>query len=122
MLGVFKIDKISSLQSYHSDPVELRFMAGIIIFFYTGIDTPSAADATGKFKTITPQSVRESFLCANLKFLSVFPRVPFFQLCNHLLLFFRGHFTKMLLQKILGLFLRARGEDRKRNASQGGQG
>jgi hypothetical protein len=102
--------------------VELRVMAGIIVFFYAGIDTPSAADATGKFKTITPQSVRESFFCADLKFFSVSSRAPLFQLCNNLLLFFRGHFTKMLLQKILGLFLRARGEDGKSNTSQGCQG
>jgi hypothetical protein len=44
MLGVFEIDKASSLESENPDPVKLRFVAGIIIFFYTSIDTSPATD------------------------------------------------------------------------------
>jgi hypothetical protein len=72
MLGVFKIDKVSSLKPENSDPMELRFISGIIIFFYTGIDASSAADAPGEFKTVAPEGIGEGFLCADLKFLSVF--------------------------------------------------
>jgi len=122
MFGVFKIDKISSLKPENPDPLELRFVAGIIVFFYTGIDASSAADAPGKFKTITPQGIGEGLLCADLKFLPVLSVVSFFQLGNDVFLLFRGHFAKMFLQEILGLFLRARGEYGKRKTCQSGQG
>jgi hypothetical protein len=105
MLGVFKIDKISSLKPENPDPLELRFLAGIIVFFYTGIDASSAADASGEFETVTPQGMGESFLCADLKFLPVLSVVSFFQLGNDLFLLFGSHFAKMLLQEILGLLL-----------------
>jgi hypothetical protein len=110
MLRVFKINQISSLESQHPDPVELRLVARIIVFFRTRIDTSSAADAPRKLKTVTPEGVRKGFLCADLKFFPILSRVPFLQLGNHPFLFFRAHFSKMLLEKILGLFLRARGE------------
>jgi hypothetical protein len=47
MLGVFKIDQVSPFEPEDPDPVELRFVAGVIIFFYTGIDAPPAADTAG---------------------------------------------------------------------------
>jgi hypothetical protein len=71
MLGVFEIDQISSLQPENPDPVELGFVARIIIFLDTGIDAPPAANTTGKFKTITPQGVGKGILCADLEFLPV---------------------------------------------------
>jgi hypothetical protein len=110
MLGVFKIDQIPPLEPENPDPMELRFVAGIIVFFYTRVDASSAADAPGKFKTVTPQGVGEGPLCTDLKSLPVLSGVPFFELGNDVFLFFGGHFAKVLLQKIFGLFLRARGE------------
>lgn len=47
MLGVFKIDKISPFEPENPDPMELRLVARIIVFFYTCIDASSAANATG---------------------------------------------------------------------------
>jgi hypothetical protein len=122
MLGVFKIDKVSSLEPDDPDPMELRLITGIIVFFYTGIDALSAPNASGKFKTVTPQRLGKSSLCADLEFLLVLLCVPCLQLVNDVFLFFRGHFAKMLLQEILSLFLGARGECGKGDARQGGQG
>ena len=72
MFRVFEIDQVSSLEPENPDPVKLRIMARMIVFFHTGIDASPAADASGKFKTITPEGIGKGFLCADLKFLSVF--------------------------------------------------
>jgi hypothetical protein len=117
MLGVFKIDKIPSLESENPDPLELRFIAGIIVFFYARIDASSATDAPGKVKTVAPQGIGDSSLCADFKFLSVFLRISLFQLSNDALLFIRGQFAKMLLEKILSFLLAAGGEEGKRKTS-----
>jgi hypothetical protein len=115
MLRVFKIDKISSLEPENPDPLKLRFIAGIIVFFNTGIDTSPAADAARKFKAIAPKGIREGFLCTDLKFLPVFSRVPFFQFGDHKFLLFLRHLTEMLLQEILGLLPCAGRQDRQGN-------
>lgn len=118
MLGVFEVDQVPSLEPENPDPLELRFVAGMIVFFDTGIDASSAADTPGKFKTVTPQGIRESILGADLKFFSIFLIVPLLQLGNDLLFLFGRHLAKMLLQEILGFFLGARRKDRKRSTCQ----
>ncbi len=105
MLGVLKIDKGSSLKPQNPDPVELRFVPGVIVFFRAGVNAPSATDTPGKLKAVTPDGVGHCFLCADLEFLPVFPRVPLFQLGNDAFLLFRGHFAKMFLKEVFGLFL-----------------
>jgi hypothetical protein len=122
MLRAFKIDQISTLEPENSYPMKLGFVARIIVFSYACVDTPPAADAPGKFKAVAPQGSRQSFLCANVKFLPVSLRVSFFQLGNDALLFFGGHFVKMFLEEILCLVLRARGEYGKGQTCQGGHG
>jgi hypothetical protein len=108
MLGVFKIDKISSLEPENPDPLKLRFIAGIIVFFNTGIDTSSTADAPGQLKTVTPEGMGKGFLCAHLKFLLIFSKVFFFQSDDEKFLFFLRHLKKMFLQEVFGFLLRAR--------------
>jgi predicted phosphatase len=46
MVRVFEIDQVSSLESKDPDPLKLRIMARMIIFFHTGIDTSSAANTS----------------------------------------------------------------------------
>jgi len=48
MFRVFEIDQVSPFQLENSDPLELRVMAGVVVFLHAGIDTPSAADTSGK--------------------------------------------------------------------------
>jgi hypothetical protein len=115
MLRVFKIDKISSLEPENPDPLKLRLIAGIIVFFYTGIDASPATDTARKFKAIAPKGIREGFLCTDLKFLSVFSRVPFFQFGDQKFLLLLRHLPKMFLQKILGLLPCAGRQDRQGN-------
>jgi len=71
MLGVFKIDQVSSLEPEDPDPVELGFVSGVIVFFYTGINAPPAADTAGKLKTVAPESIGECILRTDLEFLPV---------------------------------------------------
>jgi len=56
MFRVFEIDQISSLQLEDPDPMELTFVAGLIILLDTGVDASPATDASGKLKAVT-QSV-----------------------------------------------------------------
>jgi hypothetical protein len=46
MFRVFEIDQVSSFESENSDPVKLRVMARMIVFFHTGINTSPAANAS----------------------------------------------------------------------------
>jgi hypothetical protein len=110
MLGVFKIDQVSPLEPEDPDPVELRFVTGVIIFFHAGIDTSPAANTAGKLKTVAPEGVGDCPLRADLKFFPELLVVSFFQFSDGVFLFFRGHFVKMLLKKILDLFLRTGGK------------
>ena len=109
MLGVLEIDEVSPLEPEHPDPVELGHRARIVVLLDAGINASPAADASGKLKAITPKGMRDSLLGADLKFLSVFLVVPVLQLGDDLLLFFRGHFPKMLLKEILLLLFRTVG-------------
>jgi len=72
MVRVLEIDQVSPFQPKDRDPLELRVMPGLIVFFHTGIDAPSAADTSRKFKTIPPKGVGKGFLGADLKFPAVF--------------------------------------------------
>jgi hypothetical protein len=121
MFRVFEIDQISPFQPENSDPMELRVMAGVVIFFYAGIDTPSAADTPRKLKAIAPKSLGNSFLGADLKFSPVFFQISPFEACNDPFLFFFRHLVEMLLEKVFDFFLRAGSEKRKRKARQGGE-
>jgi hypothetical protein len=46
MFRVFEIDQVSSFESENSDPLKLRVMARMIVFFHTGINTSPASDAS----------------------------------------------------------------------------
>ena len=59
MLGVIEIDQASPLESEDPDPLKLVLVAGVIIFFYTRVDAPSASDAPGKIEAISPEGIRE---------------------------------------------------------------
>jgi hypothetical protein len=121
MFGVFKVDQIPSFEPEHPDPMKLRIMSRMIIFFHTGIDTSSAPNASGKLQAVCPKGIGDCLLGADLKFPSIFLQVSLFQLCNDPFLFFRCHFPKVSLQEVLGLLLRARGEERDGETSEGGQ-
>ena len=110
MFRVLKIDQVSSLESENPDPLKLRIVARVIIFFHTGVDASSTADTSGQLEAICPKGIGSRFLGADLKFSSVFLLVSLFQLRNNPFLIFGRHFLKMLLQKILGFFLGAGGE------------
>jgi hypothetical protein len=97
MVGVFEIDQVSSLEPENPDPLKLRVMARIIVFFHAGIDASSAANASGKFQTVCPKGIWSSLLGTDLKFSSIFLRVSLFQFFNDTFLFFWCHFPKMLL-------------------------
>jgi hypothetical protein len=112
MFGVFKIDQVSSLEPENPDPLKLRVMPRMIVFFHTGVDASSAPNTSGKLQAVCPKGIWNRLLGADLKFPSVFLRVPLFQLCNDTFLFFRCHFPKMFLQKVLGLLLCTGGEKR----------
>jgi len=114
MFRVFEIDKVSSLEPENPDPLELRIMARMIIFFHTGIDTSPAANASRKFKTVSPEGIRNGLFCTDLEFSTIFLQVSLFEFCNDTFLFFLGHFAEMFLQKVLRFLLGARGEERKR--------
>ncbi len=122
MLGIFKVDQIPPPESEDPDPVELRVMTRVIVFFYAGVDAPPAPDAARKFKAVTPEGIGQSILCADFKVLPVLLIVSFFQFGDDALLLFRGHLSKMFLEKILGLLLAAVGEERQRSSGQGSQG
>jgi hypothetical protein len=47
MFRVFKIDQVSSFESENPDPLKLRIMARVIIFFHTGIDASPTANTSG---------------------------------------------------------------------------
>jgi hypothetical protein len=121
MFRVFEIDQVSSLEPENPDPLELRIMVRMIVFFHTGINTSSAANTSGKFQTISPEGIGNGFLRADLKFPPIFLQVSLFQLCNDTFLFFLGHLAEMFLQKVLSLLLCAGGEKRKRKTCQSSQ-
>ena len=101
--------------------MELMFIAGIVIFFYTRVDAPSASDASGKIETVSPEGVRNGLLCADLEFFSVFLEVSLLQLCNDPFLVFRRHLLKTLLQEVLGFLFGTGGEKRNGQTGQRGQ-
>ncbi len=70
MFGVLEIDQASPLEPEDPDPVELMLRSGVVIFFYTGVDAPSAPDAPGKIEAISPEGIRKGLLRADLEFLS----------------------------------------------------
>jgi hypothetical protein len=72
MFRVLEIDQVSSLEPENSDPLELRIVARMVVFFYTGIDTSSAANTSGKLQTVSPEGIGNGFLCADLKFPPIF--------------------------------------------------
>jgi hypothetical protein len=47
MFRVFKIDQVSSFESENPDPLKLRIMARVIIFFHTGINASPTANTSG---------------------------------------------------------------------------
>jgi hypothetical protein len=116
MFRVFKIDQISPFQPEDSDPMELRVIAGVVVFFHAGVDAPSAAYASGKLKAIAPKGFGNCFLGTDLKFSPVFFQVSPLEVCDDPFLFFFRHLVEMLLEKILDFFLRAGREKRKRKA------
>jgi hypothetical protein len=97
MFRVFEIDQVSSLEPENPDPLKLRVMARMIVFFHAGIDTSPAANASRKLQTVSPESFGNGFLRADLKFPSIFLQVPLLQLRNDAFLIFFGHFLKMFL-------------------------
>jgi hypothetical protein len=121
MFGVFEIDQGSSLEPENPDPLKLRVMPGVIVFFYTSVDAPPATNTARKFKAIAPEGIGESVLCADLKFLPILSRISLFELCDDTSLFIFRHLTKMFLQKVFGFLLRTRGEKRERKACHGGE-
>jgi hypothetical protein len=96
-------------------------MPRLIIFSYTGIDTSSAPDASRKLQAVCPKGIGNCPLGADLKFPSIFLQVFMFQLGNDTFLFFRCHFPKMFLYKVLGLLFCTGGEEGDSKASQGSQ-
>jgi hypothetical protein len=80
MLRVLKIDQISSLESENPNPLKLRVVARVIIFFHTGVDASSTANTSGKFEPVCPKRIGNRFLGADLKFSSIFLLVSLFQL------------------------------------------
>jgi hypothetical protein len=121
MFRVFEIDQVSPFQLQNSDPLELRVMAGVVVFLHAGIDTPSAADTSGKLKAITPKGFGDRFLGTDLKFSPVFFQISPLEVCNDPFLFVFRHLMEMFLEKVLGFFLRAGSEKRKRKARQAGE-
>jgi hypothetical protein len=101
MFGVFEIDQISFLQLEDSDPLKLTFVAGLIIFLDTSIDTSPAPDTSGKLEAITPEGILLGFLYADLEFSSIFLLISFLQFGNEAFLFLLCHFQKMFLKEIL---------------------
>jgi hypothetical protein len=97
MFRVFEIDQVPSFESNDPDPVKLRMTAGVIVLFRTGIDASPAADATGKFKAISPEGIRQGILGTDLKLFSVFLQISFFQFGDQTFLFFTGHLPEVLL-------------------------
>jgi hypothetical protein len=120
MFRVFEVDQISPLEPENPDPLKLRFVSGLIIFFHARINTSSASDAPRKLEAIAPKGIRKSFLGTDLKFLPILFEVSLFQLCDDPFLFFRGHLDKTFLQKIFGLLFCTGGEKRESHTSQGG--
>ncbi len=118
MVRVLEIDQISPPQAEDSDPVELRIIAGVVVFLYTGIDAPSAANASRKLKAIAPKGFGDCFLSADLEFSPVFFQVPPLEVCDDAPLVFFRHLVEMLLKKVLDFFLRTGREKRKRKAGQ----
>jgi hypothetical protein len=57
MFGVFEIDQVSSLEPENPDPLKLRVMSGIIIFFYASINAPPTTNTARKFKAIAPEGI-----------------------------------------------------------------
>ena len=112
MLGVFEVDQVTPLELEDPDPLELMFVTGVIILFYTRIDTSSAPDAPGKVQPVPPQRIRNSLLRTDLKFFTIFLKVSLFKFGNDPLLLFRRHLLKTFLQEVLGFFLRTGGEKR----------
>jgi hypothetical protein len=110
MLGVLKVDQISSFESENPNPLKLRIMARVIVLFHTGINASPTANASGQLQAVCPKSVGNGLLGADLKFSSVFLLVSLFQLRNDSFLIFGCHLVKMFLQEILGFFLGAGGE------------
>jgi hypothetical protein len=121
MFGVFEVDQISSLEPENPDPLKLRFISGLIVFFHTGINTSPASNAPGKLETIAPKRIGQSFLGADLKFPPILLQVSLFQLCDDPFLFIRGHLHEAFLQEIFGFLFRAGGENRESQPSQSGQ-
>jgi hypothetical protein len=122
MFGVFKIDQISSLQLEDPDPMELTFVAGLIILLDTGIDASPATDASGKLEAVTPEGILLGFLRADLEFPSIFLLISLLQFGNEAFLFLFCHLQKMLLKEVLDLLFCARREERDRHSCNGGQG
>jgi hypothetical protein len=121
MVRIFKIEQVSSLEPENPDPLKLRIMARVIIFFHTSINASPASNAPRKLEAVCPKGIWNSLLGADLKFSSIFLKISLFQFLNDMFLFFWCHLPKVLLQKILGLLLGAGRKEGKRKACQGGK-
>jgi len=64
MVGVFEIDQVS-LWASELWSIEVEDMARLIIFFHTGIDASSAANAPWEFQAVAPKSIRNGFFRAD---------------------------------------------------------
>jgi hypothetical protein len=120
MFGVFEVDQISSLQPENPDPLKLRFVSRLIVFFHTRINTSPASNAPGKLEAIAPKGIGQSFLGTNLKFPPILLQVSLFQLRDDPFLFLVRHLMKMFLQEIFGFLFRAGREERESHTSQSG--
>jgi hypothetical protein len=121
MLGVIEFDQASPFESENPDPLKLVLRAGVIIFFYTRVDAPSASNASGKIEAVSPEGIGNGLLCADLEFFPVFLKVSLLQFGNDPFLIFRRHLLKTLLQEVLGFLFRAGGEKRDGQTGQRGQ-
>jgi hypothetical protein len=109
MLGFIEFDQASPLDSEYPDPLKLVLQSRAVIFFYTGVDAPSAPDAPGEIEAVSPESIRKRLLRANLKFPAILFKVSLLELGNDPLLFFRRHLLEMFLKKVFGFLFRTGG-------------
>jgi hypothetical protein len=120
MFRVFEIDQISSLQLEDPDPMELTFVAGLIILLDACIDASPATDASGKLKAVTPKGLLLGFLRADLEFSSIFLLISLLQFGNEAFLFLFCHLQEMFLKEVLYFLLCACREERDRHSRYGG--
>ena len=120
VFGFLKIDQTSLFESDHPDPLRLRVLPGTVVFFRTGIDTPSTADAPGKIEAVSPECIWECLLGAHTESLLILLKIPLFQAGDEIPFFFIRELEEVLLKKIFSLFLGAGGKDWDGNSCSGG--